>query len=456
MYLWSRNIMHQDVRLARAEWPHRSRRRNREELHAGAALHLRRKGNSAACAVSAPRPHGGTPHRLPRRLRAVARGVTPSFLLATAVRDVLSAALIIQKRLTAYSAAGESAISRREPSSGRALRGHSRRTKAVASLAGTRARGFIEVKALLVFGRRPPRNAAAALFRRVRGRGVTVPAQHLPYGVRRVGAGGHVVVAIGDRVLDLAAFAAEEPGLLDGALDGAVAAQVFASGSLNAFLKLGQDVWRRTRAVLLDALSEKPAIFTRLRDDAAMQARALMASSDVEMMLPVEVGDYTDFYSCRQHATNVGTMFRGKDKALLENWTSLPVAYHGRASSVVASGTGIRRPCGQLKPGDGAATFGACRLLDFELEMAAVIGGAGNELGERVAVGDAGNHVFGLALMNDWSARDIQKWEYVPLGPFGTFFFPRCDGGGVVVGGRVMARGCVRVRERENGALIGC
>jgi fumarylacetoacetase len=147
-------------------------------------------------------------------------------------------------------------------------------------------------------------------------------------------------------------------------------------------------------------------------------ARVLAPKAEVEMLLPADIGDYTDFYSSREHATNVGTMFRGADKALQPNWLYLPVAYHGRASSVIVSGTDVRRPCGQSKP-DGAAAplFGPSRALDFELEMAAFIG-PGNELGRSIPISTAEKHLFGMVLLNDWSARDIQAWEYVPLGPF--------------------------------------
>lgn len=141
----------------------------------------------------------------------------------------------------------------------------------------------------------------------------------------------------------------------------------------------------------------------------------------VTMHLPADIGDYTDFYSSIHHATNVGIMFRGKDNALMPNWKHLPVGYHGRASSVVVSGTPIRRPYGQTQPVDGAdPVFGPSRLFDFELELAFFVGGPATELGERVTAAQAADRVFGFALMNDWSARDIQKWEYVPLGPFGA------------------------------------
>jgi fumarylacetoacetase len=140
--------------------------------------------------------------------------------------------------------------------------------------------------------------------------------------------------------------------------------------------------------------------------------------AEVEMLLPADIGDYTDFYSSREHATNVGTMLRGADKALQPNWLALPVAYHGRASSVVVSGTDVRRPCGQSKPESAAAPiYGPSRALDFELEMAVFIG-PGNELGRPITIALAEEHLFGMVLLNDWSARDIQSWEYVPLGPF--------------------------------------
>jgi fumarylacetoacetase len=143
-----------------------------------------------------------------------------------------------------------------------------------------------------------------------------------------------------------------------------------------------------------------------------------LQQSDVKMLLPVRIPNYTDFYSSREHATNVGIMMRGKDNALMPNWLHLPVAYHGRASSIVVSGTDVRRPCGQMKADDAdAPTFGPSRSLDFELELGLLIG-QGNELGQPISTAKAAEHVFGMVLVNDWSARDIQKWEYQPLGPF--------------------------------------
>ena len=135
------------------------------------------------------------------------------------------------------------------------------------------------------------------------------------------------------------------------------------------------------------------------------------------MCLPVEIGDYTDFYSSREHATNVGIMIRSPENALMPNWLHLPVAYHGRASSIVVSGTDFHRPRGQTKPESGGPVYGPTHSLDFELEMGLFIG-TGNALGEPIPIADAAEHIFGMVLVNDWSARDIQKWEYVPLGPF--------------------------------------
>jgi len=155
-----------------------------------------------------------------------------------------------------------------------------------------------------------------------------------------------------------------------------------------------------------------------LRDDGKLRERVFHRQSDVATQLPVRIANYTDFYSSYHHAHNVGTMLRGPENALMPNWTHLPVGYHGRASSIVVSGTGIRRPCGQRKPPTAPApVFGASVRLDFELEMAFLIG-TGNTLGTPIPIHEAEEHIFGVVLMNDWSARDIQAWEYVPLGPF--------------------------------------
>ncbi|WP_047151329.1 fumarylacetoacetase [Aneurinibacillus tyrosinisolvens] len=239
------------------------------------------------------------------------------------------------------------------------------------------------------------------------------PIQNLPYGVFRPRSGGtpRIGVAIGDFVLDLAVV--DDAGHFSGT---AVAGKgVFHQSSLNAFMALGRTIWRDVRAQIQHLLSEDEPT---LRDITTLRNAALLHQSDVELLLPVQIGDYTDFYASKEHATNVGIMFRGKENALMPNWTHLPVGYHGRASSIVLSGTDVRRPQGQMKPADATAPlFGPCRQLDFELEMGWLIG-PGNKLGQPISVEHAEEHIFGLVLVNDWSARDIQAWEYQPLGPF--------------------------------------
>lgn len=239
------------------------------------------------------------------------------------------------------------------------------------------------------------------------------PIQNLPFGVFRRQAGGsaRVGVAIGDYVLDLQVI--EERRLFRGEYLGG--RRTFSQSSLNLFMGLGRPAWREARRSIQGLLRhDNPT----LRDDEALRDQALVPMGDVEMLLPAQIGDYTDFYSSRQHATNVGTMFRGPENALMPNWLHLPVGYHGRASSVVVSGTDVVRPKGQLRPDDDEPpTFGPSRLLDFELELGFYVG-PGNDLGTAIPIGEAGEHVFGFCLVNDWSARDIQRWEYVPLGPF--------------------------------------
>lgn len=242
------------------------------------------------------------------------------------------------------------------------------------------------------------------------------PIQNLPYAIfsptaaspRRVG------VAIGDYVLDLAVleergFFKDVPGLTESGRP------IFAQPTLNLFMALGRPAWQAVRATLTNLLREDNPT---LRDDTALRDRAFYPISAVTLHLPADIGDYTDFYSSREHASNVGTMFRGPENALMPNWLHLPIAYHGRASSIVVSGTDIRRPQGQTKAAEAATpTFGPTRLLDFELEMGFFIG-PGNELGRPIPIQQAADHIFGLVLVNDWSARDIQAWEYQPLGPF--------------------------------------
>jgi fumarylacetoacetase len=241
------------------------------------------------------------------------------------------------------------------------------------------------------------------------------PIQNLPYGVFRAGDRHEprVGVAIGDFILDLAIL--EQRGLLDSFAVGPSGESLFARSSLNGLMALGPASWGRLREMLVGLLRHDEP---RLRDDDDLARETLVRQRDAEMLLPVEIGDYTDFYSSREHATNVGSMLRGPADALNANWLHLPVAYHGRSSSVVVSGTDLHRPCGQTKPDDAASPkFGPSRAVDFELEMGLFIG-PGNALGEPIPADRVPDHVFGMVLVNDWSARDVQKWEYVPLGPF--------------------------------------
>lgn len=234
------------------------------------------------------------------------------------------------------------------------------------------------------------------------------PIQNLPFGVfsNDVNPAPRVGVAIGDWIADLAVL--EQAGLLD-------TADVFDKPRLNDFIALGRDRWRSVRIALSQLLASGNAT---LRDDAALRQRALVPQADATLHLPVEIPGYTDFYSSKEHATNVGCMFRDPKNALLPNWSEMPIGYNGRASSVIVSGTPVRRPNGQIKlPGDERPVFSACRKLDIELEMGFIVG-AGNALGEPIDCNDAEQHIFGIVLLNDWSARDIQQWEYVPLGPF--------------------------------------
>jgi fumarylacetoacetase len=215
---------------------------------------------------------------------------------------------------------------------------------------------------------------------------------NLPYGViRRPGGPPRPAVRFGDRALDLAAVADAVP---DGVFDGP---------TLNPFLALGRPAWSAVRTRLIELLSEPGDL-------------PLIPLGEAETLLPVRIGDYVDFYASIEHATNLGRMWRPEGDPLMPNWRHLPVGYHGRSSSVVVSGTPIVRPAGQLA-GDPAPTFEPTRRLDFELELGFVTG-PGNPLGSPLPIGAAREHIFGVALVNDWSARDIQRWEYQPLGPF--------------------------------------
>ena len=241
------------------------------------------------------------------------------------------------------------------------------------------------------------------------------PIQNLPFGVFETEERGpRLAVAIGGYVLDL--YAASQLGFFEDLTElGAAQPKVFRRRSLNAFLRLGRPAWRAVRQRVSELLRHDEP---RLRDHEAAVRECLLRQTDVRLLRPVKPANYTDFYSSIEHATNVGSMFRDPANALLPNWRWLPIGYHGRTSSIVASGTPIRRPSGQRKaPDEAAPTFGPSRQLDFELEMAFVVG-SGSELGTPVGIDNAEEHIFGLCLFNDWSARDLQSWEYVPLGPF--------------------------------------
>lgn len=243
------------------------------------------------------------------------------------------------------------------------------------------------------------------------------PIQNIPFGVfvpnnSNVARGG---TAIGDFALDLSGLYGA--GLLQ---DVGLNSNVFASDNLNEFLKYPKTVWSQTRNRIISLLQEDGD--SALKNNQLLLNEVLFPLNQVTMLMPFEVKEYTDFYASREHATNVGIMFRGVENALQPNWLHVPIGYHGRASSVVVSGTDIIRPCGQLQknaaePKDGSV-FGPSRLLDFELELGAVIGGAANPLGQPLTLEEAEKRIFGIVLLNDWSARDVQAWEYVPLGPF--------------------------------------
>jgi fumarylacetoacetase len=233
--------------------------------------------------------------------------------------------------------------------------------------------------------------------------------ENLPYGVvRRPGEGARVAVRIGDYALDLAAVA--DAGLLQ-----ATARGVFTQPALNAFLELGQDAWTRTRARLTELLSSGN---DEIRA-AGLSQRALIPLERCECLLPVAVADYVDFFSSIEHASNAGRIFRPDAEPLAPNWRWLPVGYHGRAATVVVSGTPIRRPCGQRAPEQAAAqpTFGPERRLDVEVELGFVTG-PGPDPAAPIPTAAAAEVIFGFVLVNDWSAREIQRWESQPLGPF--------------------------------------
>lgn len=236
--------------------------------------------------------------------------------------------------------------------------------------------------------------------------GSDFPIQNLPYGIFDDGQGIRAGVAIGEQIFDLAAAA--EKGLFDGI---SFDSKVFSTNTLNDFMSCGKSVWTAVRERIFEALLSGSDFESNAGD-------VLVAMADAKMLMPVHVVDYTDFYSSIEHATNVGMMFRGKDNALMPNWKHLPVGYHGRASSIVVSGTDLHRPKGQTMPPNAEKpVYGPSKRMDFELEMAFLIGRE-TQVGDTVSTADAEEHIFGFVLFNDWSARDLQKWEYVPLGPF--------------------------------------
>tara|TARA_A100001015_G_C15039834_1_gene738920 strand:+ start:931 stop:2049 length:1119 start_codon:yes stop_codon:yes gene_type:complete len=228
----------------------------------------------------------------------------------------------------------------------------------------------------------------------------------------------HIATRIGDIIVDIHSL--QKTGLLSSL---SFDTTVLLDESLNRFMGLNRTIWRETRLHLISLFSSGGNGDLQMASDQIKSECLIpMSKFKIRMHLPAIIGDYTDFYSSREHATNVGTMFRGKDNALQPNWLHLPVGYHGRSSSVVISGTDVRRPRGQLQvdkadPSKGSL-FDACKLLDFELEMAVFVGGEDNPMGQPINMDQADDRIFGLVLMNDWSARDIQAWEYVPLGPF--------------------------------------
>lgn len=237
------------------------------------------------------------------------------------------------------------------------------------------------------------------------------PIQNLPFGIFKTKYLSPVAgVAIGNHVLDLVYL--HEHGYLDGL---GLPPGIFNQKYLNDFMALGRKKCREVRERISELLRHDN---DELRDNVAAREIALVPIGEVQMLMPVRVPNYTDFYSSEEHATNVGSMFRDPKNALLPNWKHLPVGYHGRASSIVVSGTPIHRPKGQIKlPDSEQPVFSASRKMDFELEVAFITCGE-TKLGQSISTAEAESHIFGFVLFNDWSARDIQQWEYVPLGPF--------------------------------------
>ena len=241
-------------------------------------------------------------------------------------------------------------------------------------------------------------------------KGSDFPIQNIPFGIiKRKGHNPTTATRIGNTVIDL--FALSKLNLLD---DLGFDTDILDNSVLNDFISLDRNSWRALRDRISEIFEETNTI---LRDNLSAKTKILFPYHSVKMQMPVNIGDYTDFYSSIEHATNVGIMFRDPANALLPNWKHIPVGYHGRSSSIVVSGTNIHRPNGQTNPDNSTPIFGPSKQFDFELEMA-FITGKSTTLGDPVQTKDAEEHIFGMVLFNDLSARDIQKWEYVPLGPF--------------------------------------
>ena len=237
------------------------------------------------------------------------------------------------------------------------------------------------------------------------------PIQNIPFGVFIT---KEDVITIGTRIgncaIDMGAL--QQLGYFEGI---ELTDDMFMQDTLNDFISDGKKTWRLVRNRLAELFDETNPT---LRDNKNHREVVIFKVEDIEMLLPVQIGDYTDFYSSKEHATNVGKMFRDPENALLPNWLHIPVGYHGRSSTIVPSGIPVHRPYGQTLPnGETTPVFGPSRLVDFELETAFITTDA-NLMGEPIPVEEAEEHIFGMVLFNDWSARDIQKWEYVPLGPF--------------------------------------
>ena len=231
------------------------------------------------------------------------------------------------------------------------------------------------------------------------------PLENLPYGVFDTASGAHIGVAIGDSIFDLHAAAAKN------LFDDAALTEALRSDSLNALLALGRQSWTASRKRIQELLKSASPIAPENRD------QLLVSRAAARMLLPFQVRDYVDFYSSLEHATNLGKIMRPGTEPLLPNWRRLPVGYHGRAGTVVIDGTPIVRPRGQIKKENGEPEYAPTKMLDVELEIGFVTG-AGRALGDPIPVERAREYIFGLVLVNDWSARDIQAWEYQPLGPF--------------------------------------